>query len=81
MKTPMTIFAGLVSEGMSTLKFHALRVDGTAACSSSLLVRREGEAYLIEKEHRCRAKACAKLFQEADLAVKKNSGVSQGEIA
>ena len=64
----MTIFAGLVSEGTSTLKYHALRQDDTAACSSSLMVRREGEAHLIQQDHRCRAKACAKLFREADLA-------------
>ncbi len=70
----MTIFAGLVSEGTSTLKYHALRVDDTAACSSYLLVRREGEAHLIEKDHRCHTKACAKLFREADIAANAKPG-------
>lgn len=64
----MTIYAGLVTEGTSTLKYHALRQDGTAACSSYLMVRREGEAHSIHKDHRCRTKACAKLFREADHA-------------
>lgn len=66
----MTILAGLVSEGTSTLKYHALLHDGTAACSSFLMVRREGDAHLIQLDHRCRAKGCAKLFREADLAAK-----------
>jgi hypothetical protein len=65
----MTILAGLVSEGTSNLKYHALR-PGTAACSSYLMVQREGEAHLIQQDHRCRAKGCAKLFREADLAAK-----------
>lgn len=66
----MTILAGLVSEGTSTLKYHALRQDGTAACSSFLMVKTEGDAHLIQLDHRCRAMACAKLFREADLAAK-----------
>ncbi|QOD01558.1 hypothetical protein IYR97_23860 (plasmid) [Pseudomonas fulva] len=66
----MTIFAGLVSEGTSNLKYHALRQDGTAACSSYLMVEREGDAHLIKQDHRCRSKACAKLFREADIAAK-----------
>lgn len=63
----MTIFAGLVSEGTSNLKYHALRPDETAACSSSLPVRREGPASSIDNDLRCRARACHKLFRQADL--------------
>lgn len=69
----MTILAGLVSEGTSNLKYHALRPDGTAACSSYLMVQREGDAHLIQQDHRCRAKGCAKLFREADLEAKAKS--------
>lgn len=69
----MTIFAGMISEGTSNLKYHALRPDGAAACSSSLLVYRQGAAARIEEALRCRAKACQKLFLEADLGAKANS--------
>lgn len=59
--------AGLVTQGTSTLKYHALRPDDTAACSSHLPVEPAGPASKIESNHRCRSRACAKLFKEADL--------------
>lgn len=60
------IMAGILKESRSNLVYHALRPDGTAACSNYLNVSREGPARLIPHGSRCRAKACQSLFRKAD---------------
>lgn len=61
------IRAGLVTQGTATLKYHALRSDETAACSSYLPVQPMGLAHEIDNDIRCKSKSCMKLFKEADL--------------
>lgn len=65
--TAAPIRVGIVSEGTSVLKFHALRDDGTAACSSYLNVAevRDMQADAIPPRSQCKAKACQKLFARA----------------
>lgn len=74
------ILAGIVSEGASALKFHALRNDETAACSSYLVVSRYAPAHTISMSSRCKSKACQKLFSQADAVAraKKNREARDG---
>lgn len=61
------IKAGMLGDGLSKLVFHALRPDGSAACSSYLHVRYRGEfAREIGAQRRCKSRACQKLFALAD---------------
>lgn len=61
------IRCGLVEQGRSNLKFHAIRADGTAACSSHILVVPQPfSAASIPPEDRCNSTACRKLFAMAD---------------
>jgi len=62
------IRAGMLGAGLSNLKIHALRADGSAACSSYLFI--EGPEYLardITRSSRCNSPACRKLYAAADL--------------
>lgn len=62
-----TIRCGLVQQGRSNLKFHAIRADGTAACSSYIpVVHQPFAAASIPPADRCSAPACRKLFATAD---------------
>lgn len=67
------IYSCAVSEGLSKLKVHAMRPDGTAACSNYLLVVRGAQAYTIPTPIRCTSRACQKLFAEADRKQAKTS--------
>lgn len=61
------IRCGLVQQGRSNLKYHALRADGTAACSSYIpVVHQTFSAASISPADRCNAVACRKLFATAD---------------
>lgn len=60
------IRCGIISEGTSNLKVHALREDGTASCSNYLFVRPWGAAKDVDKSMRCKSPACRKRFAEAD---------------
>lgn len=63
------IKAGIVSQGTSNLRFHALRDDGTAACSDYLYVIWGGDlARDIPLSSRCGSRACKRLFAIADGA-------------
>lgn len=61
-----TIYSCSLTEGRSHLQYHAERPDGTAACSSYLNVSRDKPAATIDKQLRCKSRACQKLFAEAD---------------
>ena len=61
-----TVRAGTLGAGTSFLRWHALREDGTAACSSYLHI--EGRTELardIRPNQQCRSRACQKLFKAA----------------
>lgn len=61
------IRCGLVEQGRSNLKYHAIRADGTAACSSHILVVPQPfSAASIPPADRCNSSACRKLFATAD---------------
>lgn len=61
------IRCGLVQQGRSNLKYHAIREDGTAACSSYIpVVHQPFPAASISPADRCNAAACRKLFATAD---------------
>lgn len=67
------IRAGAVTEGLSNLKHHALREDGSAACGNHLLVRVDGFAADIPDDCRCQSRACVALFRKADEQKKHHS--------
>ncbi|MCI1050018.1 hypothetical protein MOQ50_11040 [Stenotrophomonas maltophilia] len=61
------IRCGLIQQGRSNLKYHAIRADGTAACSSYIpVVHQPFTAASIPLADRCNAPACRKLFANAD---------------
>lgn len=60
------IYSCVLTEGNSKLKFHAMREDGTAACSSYIHVSRDGPASSVPRALRCRSSACHTLFAQAD---------------
>lgn len=61
------IHCGLIGQGLGNLKYHALREDDTAACSSYIRVARQPfPASSIQQGDRCNAPACRKLFAVAD---------------
>lgn len=60
------IYSCAISEGVSKLKLHVMRADGTAACSNYLYVVRDAPAHAVPTASRCRAMACRKLFEVAD---------------
>lgn len=62
------INCGLIEQGVGNLKYHALREDGTAACSSYIrVVRQPFPASSIQQADRCNSPACRKLFAVASL--------------
>lgn len=62
------IKTGICTEGTNLLKYHALRDDGSAACSSRLPVSTDHTltAKEVPADLRCQAKACQKLYKLAD---------------
>lgn len=76
------IRAGIIDCGTSTLSYHALRREGadegSAACNRHLPVVPAGDAHLIPRHIRCKAKGCQKLFAEADGGLKSPAAVTQG---
>lgn len=62
------IKVGICTAGRSILKYHALRDNECAACSSMLPVSTEHTmtAKQVPVEMRCKAKACEKLYKLAD---------------